>query len=90
MAPSPSHDVDAIVLSVLNDAGEGGKTMGAVVDELVEQGLKEQVVEGAIWRLLETRKVTPAGFVCRTFKREGVPHRHYEFVLVPWAPERDG
>lgn len=89
MAPSPSHDVDAMVLSVLTEAGDNGQSMGAIVDELVGQGLREQVIEGAIWRLLESRKVTPSGFVCRTFKRDGVPRRHYEFVLVPWGPERD-
>lgn len=73
--------------------GEGGVTMGAIVDALCERGHRPGRVEVALWELLAQRRLTPCGFICRTLRRPGdggaITSRAYEFLLVPWSPEQD-
>jgi len=72
---------------------KGFVTMGEIVDRLVVQGHEEAEVERHIWSLLEQRRLTPNGYVCRVMKRrleDGMIHRRaYEFTLVAWDPELD-
>ena len=64
--------------------------MGSIVDRLEGQGFSAGEIETAIWHLLERRRLTPSGFVCRTFRRRdangsSASSRVYEFMLVPWS-----
>lgn len=83
-----------IIVEIVHQGDAAGVSMGQIVDELVRQGYDEAAVELAIWQLMQERRLTPNGFVCRIVKRrneDGHVHRArtYEFLLVPWAPERD-
>jgi hypothetical protein len=82
------------VLELAEQAGTGGVAMGAIVDALEGRGFAAAHVELEIWRLLELRRLTPNGFVCRTIRRKGADGagaraRIYEFMLVPWSPALD-
>lgn len=93
LRPVPAPITDAI-LEVAELAGPTGVAMGAVVDALEAQGFAPAIVEREIWTLLERRKLTPNGFVCRTIKRRGADGkvaatRIYEFMLVPWSAALD-
>lgn len=84
---------DAIV-ELAEQAGPSGAAMGAIVDALEAQGFAPAIVEREIWSLLERRRLTPNGFVCRTLRRRGadgraVMARVYEFMLVPWSASLD-
>lgn len=85
--------VDRAVLSLVQASGEGGTPMGAVVDTLVKNGYEEKAIEQAVWELLQSRRLTPNGFVARTLRRRGpegkTMQRVYEFVLIAWSPELD-
>lgn len=85
--------IHAEILRLADEAGESGITMGGIVDRLEAMGSSVPDVELAIWELLGARRLTPAGFVCRTVRRpaeRGYERaRSYEFLLVPWSPERD-
>jgi len=86
-----SDDLQDAVLSFVERHAEGGVTMGKIVDHLIADGAPEQAVELAIWRLIQRRRLTPNGFVCRKV-RKGAPgseSRTYEFVLIPWSPALD-
>jgi hypothetical protein len=68
--------------------------MGKIVDRLVADGAPEQEVELAIWNLIQRRRITPNGFVCRKVRKPtqdggGLETRTYEFVLIPWSPALD-
>ena len=89
----PDHLQDA-VLTVVERHADTGVTMGKIVDRLVADGAPEQDVELAIWRLIQHRRLTPNGFVCRKVRKPtqdggGVESRTYEFVLIPWSPALD-
>ncbi|HVI01384.1 MAG TPA: hypothetical protein VM869_21850 [Enhygromyxa sp.] len=82
------------VLTVVERHADTGVTMGKIVDRLVADGAPEQDVELAIWRLIQHRRLTPNGFVCRKVRKPtqdggGVESRTYEFVLIPWSPALD-
>lgn len=86
-----SDDLQDAVLTFVERHAEGGVTMGRIVDQLVADGAPEQAIELAIWRLIQRRRLTPNGFVCRKV-RKGAPgseSRTYEFVLIPWSPALD-
>lgn len=83
-----------LLVDLAREGGEDGVTMGSMVDALVDQGHDAGSVEMAIWQLMQERHLTPNGFVCRVVKRrdeDGQPQRArtYEFLLVPWSPDRD-
>lgn len=68
--------------------------MGTLVDRLDDQGFSAGEIETEIWHLLERRRLTPCGFVCRTIRRrstngEARRMRVYEFMLVPWSVALD-
>lgn len=89
--PSPLTDA---ILELAEAAGTIGIAMGSVVDTLEAQGFPPGQVEREIWTLLERRRLTPNGFVCRTIKRRGsdgkaASTRVYEFMLVPWSAALD-
>jgi hypothetical protein len=93
LRPVPAPITDAI-LELAELAGPNGVAMGTVVDALEAQGFAPAIVEREIWTLLERRKLTPNGFVCRTIKRRGTDGkpaatRIYEFMLVPWSSALD-
>jgi hypothetical protein len=73
--------------------GEGGVTMGAIVDALLRDGRSAERVEAEIWALLGARLLTPCGYVRRLVRRKsGELHtnaRRYEFLLVPWSADKD-
>ncbi|HLT39936.1 MAG TPA: hypothetical protein VK034_26830 [Enhygromyxa sp.] len=82
------------VLSVVERHADTGVTMGKIVDRLVADGAPEQEVELTIWRLIQHRRLTPNGFVCRKVRKPnqdgvGTETRTYEFVLIPWSPALD-
>ncbi|MFO7565958.1 MAG: hypothetical protein R6X02_25165 [Enhygromyxa sp.] len=82
------------VLTVVERHADTGVTMGKIVDRLVADGAPEQDVELAIWRLIQRRRLTPNGFVCRKVRKPaqdgvGTETRTYEFVLIPWSPALD-
>ena len=77
------------VLSLVERSGDGGVTMGKIVDSLVVDGADEQAVELAIWDLIQRRRLTPNGFVCRKVRKSSGDTRSYEFVLIPWSPALD-
>ena len=84
------------VLSLVDAHAEAGVTMGKLVDKLVADGGNEQEIELVIWQLIQQRRLTPAGFVCRKVRKpngngngNGTETRTYEFVLVPWSPALD-
>lgn len=82
------------VLELAEIAGESGIAMGAIVDTLEGRGFAAEHVEREVWTLLEKRRLTPAGFVCRTVKKrgvdgEGIRARVYELMLVPWSAALD-
>lgn len=81
--------VERAALEAVERAGEGGAPMGSVVDELVGAGFEEGEVEGAIWQLLQARRLTPHGFVARVLRRGSRHQRVYEFVLIPWSAALD-
>jgi hypothetical protein len=85
-----SSSVSRAILELAENAGAQGMAMGALVDRLEQQGFSPGEVETEIWHLLERRRLTPCGFVCRTLRRRdanGEPKqvRVYEFMLVPWS-----
>jgi hypothetical protein len=82
--------VSRAILELAENAGSQGMAMGTLVDRLEGQGFSAAEVETEIWHLLERRRLTPCGFVCRTIRRRdgnGEPARvrMYEFMLVPWS-----
>lgn len=86
--------LQAAVLTVVDRHADTGVTMGKIVDRLVADGASEQEVELAIWRLIQRRRLTPNGFVCRKIRKPtqdggGTESRTYEFVLIPWSPALD-
>ncbi|MBC8066856.1 MAG: hypothetical protein IAG13_00865 [Deltaproteobacteria bacterium] len=89
--PSPLTDA---ILDLAEQAGAAGIAMGTIVDTLEPRGFVAEHVEREIWSLLERRRLTPNGFVCRTFRRHSpdgaaTRARVYEFVLVPWSAALD-
>jgi hypothetical protein len=89
-----SEPLQVAVLALVEAHGDQGVTMGKIVDRLVADGGSEQEVELAIWRLIQRRRLTPNGFVCRKVRKPGqggpgVETRTYEFVLIPWSPALD-
>ena len=80
-------------MAVVDEADEQGVAMGVVVDALESQGYAATDVEHEVWSLLAKRQLTPAGFICRSFRKKGSrggTERSYEFLLVRWSPELDG
>jgi len=81
------------ILELAEAAGTLGVAMGSVVDALEAQGFSPGEVEREIWMMLERRRLTPTGFVCRTIRRKGAggttQTRVYEFMLVPWSAALD-
>lgn len=79
------------VLALVEAQGSEGVTMGTIVDRLVSDGAEEQEVELAIWKLIQHRRLTPNGFICRKVRKpsQGAETRTYEFVLIPWSPALD-
>jgi hypothetical protein len=81
------------VLTLVETHAPTGITMGKLVDRLVADGGNEQEIELAIWQLIQRRRVTPNGFVCRKVRKPNhngaAETRTYEFVLIPWSPARD-
>ncbi len=74
--------------------GERGVTMGALVESMLRHGNDVEDIERAIWELMATRQLTPSGYAARVLRRRDqlgalVDRRSYEFLLVPWSPERD-
>ncbi len=68
--------------------------MGRLVDRLVADGADERTAELEIWALMQERQLTPHGFACRVIRKSGQDgatkeQRTYEFVLIPWSPDRD-
>jgi hypothetical protein len=89
-----SDPLQDAVLSLVEAHDQSGVTMGKIVDRLVADGGNEQDVELAIWRLIQRRRLTPNGFVCRKVRKSNqgggeVETRTYEFVLIPWSPALD-
>lgn len=85
-----SSSLSRAILELAESAGAQGMAMGALVDRLERQGFSAPEIETEIWHLLERRRLTPCGFVCRTIRRRdanGEPGRMriYEFMLVPWS-----
>lgn len=100
--PSPGSDereVSALkpavleLLEELANAASAGVSMGELVDRLEARGHRERDVEQAIWQLLQERRLTPNGFVCRTIRAKAPGRarriRSYEFTLIPWSVEQD-
>lgn len=82
------------ILELAEQAGATGIAMGTIVDTLEPHGFAAQHVEREIWSLLERRRLTPNGFVCRTIRRPGADGkparaRVYEFMLVAWSAALD-
>jgi hypothetical protein len=81
------------ILDLAEAAGSLGIAMGSVVDLLEAQGFAPGEVEREIWTMLERRRLTPTGFVCRTIRKKGAggasQTRVYEFMLVPWSAALD-
>ena len=82
------------VLTIVEAQGKAGVTMGKIVDRLVADGGAERDIELAIWNLIQRRRLTPNGFVCRKVRKPGASGvtsetRTYEFVLIPWSPALD-
>jgi len=82
------------VLSLVDAHAEAGVPMGKLVDRLVADGGNEQHVQLGIRQLIQQRRLSPSGFVCRKVRKPnhngpGVETRTYEFVLVPWSPALD-
>ena len=79
------------VLALVEAHADSGVTMGKIVDLLVADGGDEQAIEMAIWQLIQRRRLTPNGFVCRKVRKPslGAETRTYEFVLIPWSPALD-
>jgi hypothetical protein len=93
LAPMPAPVADAI-LELAELAGPAGIAMGGIVDSLEPRGFVPDVVEREIWALLARRRLTPAGFVCRSLRRRGSDGsvtfvRVYELMLVPWSAALD-
>lgn len=86
-----SDELQDAVLAFVEHQPDAGVTMGRIVDQLVGEGAPEQDVELAIWRLIQRRKLTPNGFVCRKVRKAGPGSetRTYEFVLIRWSPALD-
>jgi len=86
-----SDPLQLTVLALVEAQGEDGVTMGKIVDRLVSDGANEREVELAIWRLIQRRRLTPNGFICRKVRKpsQGAETRTYEFVLIPWSPALD-
>ena len=85
------------VLDLLDELSGGDKGngvgMGELVDRLEARGHRDRDVEQAIWQLMQERRITPNGFVCRLLKTKAPGRsrrsRTYEFTLIPWSAERD-
>lgn len=82
------------IVELAEQAGPTGVAMGQIVDTLVSEGHASSAVEREVWSLLEARRLTPAGFICRTLRRKldgktTTTNRIYEFMLVPWSPALD-
>jgi len=88
-----ASDLILAVLELAEHAGTQGIAMGTVVDTLEAQGFAAEDVEQQIWQLMSARRLTPAGFICRTMQRrqggKTKRQRMYEFTLVPWSPHLD-
>lgn len=89
-------DLEQEILALLGAPearARGHVTMGEVVDQLVVRGHGAEEIESTIWSMLQSRRLTPNGYVCRTLRRrveDGIIHRRsYEFTLVPWDPDLD-
>lgn len=80
------------ILALVESASDGGMAMGAVVDTLEHNGYASGDVEQEVWAMLEARRLTPAGFICRKVRSQpgATPSRTYEFLLMPWSPKLDG
>jgi len=89
-----ASDLVLAVLELAEHAGNHGVAMGTVVDTLEGHGYAVEDIEREIWNLMASRRLTPAGFVCRTMQRTRPGERprrqrFYEFTLVPWSPQLD-
>lgn len=88
-----ASDLILAVLELAEHAGTQGVAMGTVVDTLEARGFAVEDIERQIWQLIGARRLTPAGFICRTMQRRhgGATKRQrtYEFTLVPWSPHLD-
>lgn len=89
-----ASDLDDAIFEIVAEHGEGGVTMGTIVDALHADGVEEQTAELEVWSLMQQRMLTPKGFICRTVRSKGrggrwKETRVYEFVLVAWSPELD-
>lgn len=86
-------DLILAVLELAEHAGTQGVAMGTLVDTLEGQGFAVEEIEQQIWNLMAARRLTPAGFICRTIERRAQTkperRRMYEFTLVPWSPHLD-
>lgn len=86
-------DLILAVLELAEHAGTHGVAMGTLVDTLEAQGFAVEDIEQHIWHLMGARRLTPAGYICRTLERRssGASRRQrmYEFTLVPWSPQLD-
>jgi len=82
------------ILELAEQAMPGGVTMGQVVEALEAHGHEVELVEGELWRLLELRRLTPCGYICRKVRRRDprgkIEHaRSYELLFAPWSAELD-
>ncbi len=89
--PSP---VAEAILEIAAESEPGGVTIGTVVDRLEGEGHAVELVEQALWKLLEQRRLTPCGYVCRKVRRrdpmgEVERARSYELLFIPWSEELD-
>jgi hypothetical protein len=85
--------LEQAVYEVLTRHGETGMAMGALVDEVLADGGRDEAVEMAIWHLLEQGRVVPSGFVCRIVRKRdaaGKPFnlRTYELMLTCTPADR--
>jgi len=99
-AGTNEREVDALTHAVMelleeraSRGGRSGVPMGELVDALVRRGHQDRDVELAIWRVMQTRRATPNGFVCRVLRQRApgrdIHTRTYEFTLIPWSAEHD-
>lgn len=90
-----TDELDRLIQACVAETGENGVVMGALVDSLVDQGFEESPVEEAIWRMMQSRTLTPHGYLRRQVRvgaganKAGELRRSYEFVLRVWSPELD-
>lgn len=88
-----THAVLQLLEERSGDGGRAGVPMGELVDALVQRGHHDRDVELAVWRLMQARRATPNGFVCRVLRRRApgrdIHTRTYEFTLIPWSADSD-